>query len=140
MNDFKLNKSSLKWFISEITSKTGDGNSFRVSIKQWRDKRSLNQNSLYHKWLAEISKQAKVNNNSFNSDTWHEYFKRYFCPKKTIQMPAGEPVTVATTTKLDKGEFTFYLMKIEAWAMEKGFYLTIPENCEYANLIEEQDR
>ena len=98
MKDFKLTINSLPLLVAELTKLVTSGNkAFRVNIVSWRERRSLSQNALYHKWLAEISNQAKVNGKSFSADVWHEYFKKYYCPKTVINMPAGEPVTIITT-------------------------------------------
>ncbi len=141
MKDFKLTISSLGWFISELTKMitSKQNKAYRVCVVEWREKRSLSQNALYHKWLDEISKQARVNGKLFSVDVWHEYFKKYYCKPTVIDMPAGEPVTIITTTKLDVGEMHHYLNKIERWAQDKAFTLTIPLNCEYRELLERQD-
>ena len=113
---------------------------YRVNIVEWREKRSLSQNRLLWKWLGEISKQAVVNGERFNPDTWHEYFKKYYCPWTVIDMPAGEPSKVKSTKLLDTGAMHTYMNKIERWAMDKGFTLTIPMDCEYMELLERQER
>jgi len=142
VKDFKLNISSLGWLVKELTNliTSNPNKSFRVKVVGWKESRSLSQNALYHKWLSEISKQAKIDGKEFSSEIWAEYFKNYYCPKKIIEMPAGKPVTVTTTTKLDTGEMHHYLTRIEAWAQQKGYLLTIPIDCEYLKLIEQQER
>jgi len=141
MKDFKLTISSLGYFIQELTKLITDNpnKAFRVNVVGWREKRSIDQNSLYWKWLTEISKQARIDGRTFKPDVWHEYFKKYYCPVTTIEMPAGEPSEIISTTKLDTGEMHHYLNKIERWAQDKGFRLTIPECCEYRELLERQD-
>ena len=55
-------------------------------------------------------------------------------------MPAGEPITVITTTKLDTGQMNHYLNKIELWAQDKAFTLTIPSDSEYQQLLDKQEQ
>ena len=105
----------------------------RVDFKEWRDKRSLSQNKLYWQWLNEISQTQKVNDEYFDSETWHEYFKKYWCPEKYLDLPVGS-TSIKSTTKLDKGEMHHYLNKIEQWCMDKNINITIPINCEYEQL------
>lgn len=43
------------------------------------------------------------------------------------------------TSDLDTGEMHFFLSQVEAWALSIGCHLTIPEDCEYAQLRAEQE-
>ena len=141
MKDFKLTISSLGYFIQEVTKvlTANQNKSYRVNIREWKEKRSLDQNSLYWKWMTEISNQAIINKEKFKPEIWHEYFKKYYCPKTIINMPAGEPSVIVSTTKLDTGKMHHYLNKIERWAQDRMFLLTIPESCEYKTLLDKQD-
>ena len=105
-------------------------------------KRSLNQNSLYWKWLGEISSQIKVRiRQEHDTDTLHEYMKLQFCPCREVQLGTNsKPVAIRSTKRLDKGEMHHYLVKVEQWAIERGFRLTIPGDCEYVQLREVQVR
>lgn len=113
---------------------------YPIRVKITKSKgRSLSQNALYWMWLGEISKQAKVNGGVFDPEIWHEYLKKYFCPEKTIFMPAGANIAVKSTAKLDKPEMHHYLNKVEQWAQGHKISLTIPIDCEYAQLLEAQN-
>lgn len=117
------------------------GKTYRVSIKEWREKRSLSQNSLYWVWLDEISKQCNLESDAStkkSSELWHEVFKHYYCPVKTITNNNAS-LTVKSTTMLDVGEMTFYLNKIESWCLDRGVRLTIPEDSEYYKLLNGQN-
>jgi hypothetical protein len=140
MKDFQLTFSSLGYFIQEVTKllQSDQTKKFRVNIVGWKEKRSISQNCLYWRWLTEISKQALIDGKKFKPETWHEYFKKYYCPVTTIEMPAGPPSKIISTTKLDTGQMHHYLNKVEYWAQDKGFMLTIPEICEYRELMERQ--
>ena len=142
MQDFKLNFSSLGFLVSELTKLLRSGKTYRVSVKEWRESRSLSQNSLYWAWLAEIERQAPLKIDGSNvkgSELWHEVFKKYYCPVKNITN--GENVLPVKSTKiLDVGEMTFYLNKIEGFCIDRGIGLTIPETSEYYKLMEYQVR
>lgn len=137
MKDFKLCANSIGLLIQSIW-KLDLNKAYRVNIVGWRESRSISQNSLYWKWLTEISNQAKIDGQKFKPDVWHEYFKKYYCPAKLIDMPAGPPSEIISTTKLDTGEMHYYLNKIEYWAQDKAYTLTIPIECEYRELLERQ--
>jgi len=140
MKEFKLTLSSLGYCISELTKILQSSNkAYRVTVKEWKETRSLSQNSLYWRWLAEIDKQAPLQCESkiSGSEMWHEVFKKYFCPVKQITN-GNVSVKIQSTKSLDVGEFTFYLNKIEQWCIERGIKLTVPVDSEYAKLMESQ--
>lgn len=139
--EFKLNFNSLGFVISKLTELIRDPTKeYRVTIKQWREKRSLSQNSLYWKWLDEINKQAPLkisNGNVKGSELWHEVFKRYYCPEK--QITNGKVSVISKSTKmLDVGEMTHYLNRIENWCIDRGIKITIPDDSEYSQLMRKQ--
>lgn len=141
IKDFKLCLKSMLFLIDFIKGLilSDPNGSWRVTIKPWRESRSLSQNSLYWKWMAELSKQAKIDGNEFSGEVWAEFFKKYYCPDRVVEMPLGESSTIKTTTKLDTGEMHHYLSNIQAWCMREGFHLTIPSDSEYQKLIDKQE-
>ena len=141
MKEFKLAGGNLGLVVSEITKLVlSSTKSFRLTIVEWREKRSLSQNSMMWMWMTEIDKQKplKCDTGEFKgSELWHEVFKKYYCDSKQIT-DGDNYMVVKTTTLLDVGEMTHYLNKIESWCMDKGIKLTIPEDSEYYKLMEYQ--
>jgi len=135
---FKLTANSIGLFIQELWE-LDLTKAYRVTIVGWREKRSNDQNSLYWKWMGELAPQIKVNGVKFNAEIWAEFFKKYYCPEKTIDMPLGEPSVVKSTTELDTGEMHHYLNQIQSWCMREGHMLTIPDDSEYKQLLDKQD-
>ena len=135
MNDIQLAISSLGYAFQQLTYlvKANPNKKYRVSVKEWRENRSLSQNNLYWKWLGEIAKQWEVSN---DSEIIHEIFKKYYCPEKVI----NEHIKIKSTKKLDVGEMHFYLNKIEEFCINRGFNITIPEDSEYAQLLRSQNQ
>lgn len=142
MKEFKLTFNSLGFLVAELTKMitSAPNKAYRVSVVGWREKRSLSQNSLYWKWMAELSSQAKVNGKTFSGEIWAEFFKKYYCPSKSVEMPLGESSTTKTTTNLDTGEMHHYLNNIQAWCMREGYSLTIPSDSEYQQLLDKQEQ
>ena len=142
MKDHKLNIKSLGYLVSAITKLvTGSDKSWRVTIVEWREKRSLSQNNLLWMWLAEIDKQnplTLVNSSYTGAELWHEVMKKYYCPPSIISNGDTE-MEVVSTKMLDKGQMHHYLTQIEHWAMNRGFKLTIPIDSEYMKLLDEQN-
>ena len=122
------------------------GNPLRLQVKEWREKRSLSQNSLLHLWLGEISEYLI---NSGRTDATPEWVKRNL--KKTYL--GCEEVTYTDfvtgqkestweprhTSQLDTGEMHIFMCKVEAWCAQFGLALTIPSNCEFQQLRDKQE-
>ena len=141
MKDFRLNMGSLGTLVTELTKLLSTNKTYRVNVVEWREKRSLSQNSLYWKWLTEINQQSPLmieDSNLDGGELWHEVFKKYYCPVKNITNKE-KILPIQSTKLLDVGEMTFYLNKIEQWAMDRGLRLTIPEDSEYAQLMQYQN-
>ena len=133
MKDFKLTVSSIGMLIAAIWKLDLVNKAYRVTIIGWRERRSNDQNSLYWKWLAEISTQWDVTD---DPEIMHEIFKKFYCPEKVI----NEHISVKSTKKLDVGEMHFYLNRIESFCINRGYLITIPDQCEYRELQQRQEQ
>ncbi|SQS41494.1 DLP12 prophage; DNA base-flipping protein [Escherichia coli] len=62
---------------------------------------------------------------------------------RSIQMPFCSEITTIQslrhTSDLDAGEMYVFLCKVEAWAMNIGCHLTIPQSCEFQLLRDKQE-
>jgi hypothetical protein len=104
-----------------------EGKKAVVTIEEWKPKRSLAQNRLYHKWTAELADQT-----GSTRDAMHEYLKRHFLGVDAKEV-FGEVVEVSrSTTGLKTGQMVDYLTKIEALASENNMSLTRPFDYEFA--------
>lgn len=55
-----------------------------ITIDEWKSKRSLAQNRLYHKWVGEIADQTGA-----DREAMHEYLKRRFLGIDTKEVLGG---------------------------------------------------
>ena len=134
MKEFRLSFETLGELITLLTESLKSGKVFRVSITEWRERRSLDQNSLYWKWLKEIAEQKPLYSGDYTgAELWHEVFKKYYCPEKVISSDKAQ-MKVKSTKLLDVGEMHFYLNKIESFCLNGHVKLTIPDNCQYSEL------
>lgn len=102
-------------------------------------KRSLSQNALYWKWLTEIAQQTKSKGYGvYDSEDMHVYFKDKFCVDKSLTI-GKTTMQVKSTKRLDKGEMTFYMNQIHQWAINAGFRLSMPEDSEYYQSMQQQN-
>jgi len=93
-----------------------------VTIERFRDKRSLEANSLLHVWIGLIAKEV-----GHDTDTCKEWLKGKFLRATVedingnplIDRETGEVVTkVLKTSELDTKEFDTFMEKIRIWALE----------------------
>jgi len=131
VKDFKLTVNSIGMLIQAIW-KLDLTKAWRVTIVQWRESRSGKQNKMYWKWLGEICTQWDVTD---DPEILHEIFKKFYCPEKVI----NEHVSIKSTKKLDVGEMHFYLNRIECFCIDRGYLITIPDQCEYRELQDKQN-
>lgn len=139
MQEFILhetNKAQLWSLLKEILS---TGKRWRIKISEYRERRSLPQNSLLWKWNSEIAEQlTAVGSDHFSDEEVHEWLKDMYCPAKPVTI-SGMTRYVKSTRRLDVGEMNKYLTDIDQWAHQKGLRLTIPDSCEYRELQRRQN-
>ena len=87
IDKFKLIAANKESLVQQLEVMLSLNEAVEVVARPWKIKRSLSQNSLYWRWLNEISDQVAVSDKKHDAEIWHEYFKRYFCPVKIIAMP-----------------------------------------------------
>ena len=71
MDDLCLHESNIKSIFTTLSELAKSGKRYRLIIKIWKDKRTIDQNSLSHMWYDDLAKQAnarmKTNNYSMKS-------------------------------------------------------------------------
>lgn len=98
-------------------------NKFEVLIRE--KKRSLDQNALYHVWIAQISKDT-----GYTKDQLHYSFKKEFLGEELKKDIYGRPyLQPKSTTKLKKGEFSDFMEKVQIYAIQQG--ITLPTKAHY---------
>lgn len=147
MNEYKLTLSSLGYLVTELTKLIqSTGKVYRVSVKEYRETRSLNQNALFHKWVGELSRYLIAGG---RKDSDFKFCKRLLkntflgCEDiERVNAITGERVIVSElkhTSDCDTGEMTYFMNQCYEWCVSIGLLLTIPEDSEYAKLMESQN-
>jgi hypothetical protein len=96
------------------------GEPLRIEVTQRGDKRSAEQNKRYWALLRSISEQAWVDVRQFDSETWHELFRRQYIGTEEINLPDGTRIERGiSTTTLSVSEFTSLMDRIEQYAAEQ---------------------
>ena len=91
-----------------------------VVVRQYRSNRSLNQNSLLHKWFDEIAKGS----GEYTADNIKELMKAKFGPKVFV---GGEYVNRSSATYSTE-EMTEFMDRVSAFAAEFVVELTHPDD------------
>ncbi|MGP4130082.1 YbcN family protein [Pantoea tagorei] len=142
----RLHRSNFNAIGQQILPMLDSGETYRLIIKPWREKRSLNQNALSHMWYSEISDWLIRRGKDFASPEWvkdamkHTYLG--YVEREMVDVVTGEITVIRSlrhTSDLDTGDMHFYLTQVEGWALSLGCKLTVPADSEYMNLKEKQN-
>lgn len=148
MKDFKLAFSSLGLFIQELTKMLTENpnKAFRVTIKVWRESRSLSQNAFQHIIYSGISKYLiSKGRKDWTPAYTKEQMKNNFLgwrKKEFTNVLTGEVEinkVLIPTSSLDVGESFNYTTSLLDWAQSIGCNIKIPEKCDYRDLQEKQN-
>ena len=142
----RLHKSNFNAIGQQLQPLLESGECYRLTLKPWRDKRSLSQNSLAHMWFGEISEYLIKSGRADATPEWvKRNLKRTYlgCVEVTYtDFVTGEQITTYEprhTADLDTGEMHFFLTQIEHWCAQFGLSLTIPADSEYMKLKDKQN-
>ena len=127
----KLHRGNFIAIGQQIQPYLEDGKCFRMVLKPWREKRSLSQNALSHMWYTAAWVKDALKHTYLGYET-----------KDLVDVVTGEITTIQSlrhTSDLDTGEMYVFLCKVEAWAMNIGCHLTIPQSCEFQLLRDKQE-
>tara|TARA_R100000322_G_C5437336_1_gene190046 strand:+ start:658 stop:978 length:321 start_codon:yes stop_codon:yes gene_type:complete len=91
-----------------------------VVIRPYRQKRSLQQNALLHKWFDEIAKTT----GEYTADDIKTLMKAKFSPRKLV---CGEMIPTATS-KLNSAQMAEFMEQVAAFAATYGVALTQPND------------
>ena len=131
--------------VTSVILKLDFSKAWSVEIKEFRESRSIPQNSLLHMWCSEISKflifrEKKDWTPEFTKDALKHTFLGYEV-KTRVNMETGlkrEYEELRHTSDLDVSAFYFFMTQVEHWAIDKGCKLTIPENSEFMFLKQKE--
>jgi len=80
---------------------------YRLSIEDIKEKRSYQQNRYYWLYLGIVSEDT-----GYTPEELHEWARSKFLTKQVVEIFGNKVRSRTSTTKLSKGEFVEYLMKI----------------------------
>ena len=103
-----------------------------VDLSEKREKRTIDQNSLYWLWLSCI-----MNETGEYKDRLHEVFKQKFLGTENILVFDNQFQITKSTTQLDTKQMTDYLNRIQEFSnAELGILLPNPEDLVWADFYE----
>lgn len=105
---------------------------------KYTNPRSLSQNALVHTWFNTMAKHfsKKV---EVDAEQMKLLMKNKFLGTEDVVV--GSTVIegqLKRTSKLTKGEMTFFMNQVHEWAADHGVNLPIPADSEYMRLMEAQ--
>lgn len=119
---------------------------YRLNCIQWRDKRSLSQNSMFHAHMGELSQYLIGKGKTDCTPEWCKEMVKYkFLGTYRTEITdivtgkKGFITQIRHSSKLETGEMTDFITQYIAWAVDIGCYLSLPQDSEYMKLIQEQN-
>ena len=115
-----------------------------VKLEEYKNPRSLSQNAMSHIWYREIAKAMEKKGHKVDyenpAEAWKLWLKKRFLGTNSYRIGKHEiNEQVKSTSSLNKGEMSHYLDQVYHWAMDLGIILTIPSECEYAEIKNQQE-
>lgn len=142
----KLHRGNFAAIGQQLQPYLEDGQSFRLILKPWREKRSLSQNSLSHMWYAEISEYLIKSGRTDATPTWvKRNLKKTYLGYEEVEYTdfvTGEityELELRHTSDLDTGDMHHFMCQVEMWCAQFGLALTIPQNSEFQVLRDKQE-
>jgi hypothetical protein len=105
-------------FLELVRSSVGEMPPIEVVFRTYRQKRSLQQNALLHKWFDEIAKVT----GEYSADDIKTLMKAKFSPTKLV---CGEMIPTATS-KLNSAQMAEFMDQVSGFAATYGVALTQP--------------
>lgn len=142
----RLHKSNFRAIGKQLQPLLDSGECYRLTLKPWKEKRSLSQNALSHMWYAEISAYLIKSGRTDATPEWvKRNLKRTYlgCEEVTYtDFVTGDKSTTYEprhTSSLDTGDMHFFLNQVEQWCAQFGLVLTIPHDSDYQKLKDKQN-
>lgn len=89
---------------------------FKVEVKPWKSKRSLEANKRYWALVTGFGKHL-----GYNSDEMHDICRFKFL-RNAIEIEGERIALLQTTTKLNVQDFTEYMAAVERWGNSLGYF------------------
>lgn len=128
---------------NQINDIVNAGGTAKVQVT--KSSRSLSQNALMHMWFTEISDHLIKNGRDYCTVEWvKQALKATFLGSEqvvSVDVLTGEKIStteIRHTHNLDKGEATFFLQQVQAWALDINLILTAPIDSQYMKFLQEQ--
>lgn len=106
-----------------------------ITLKPYRNPRTLSQNAMFHAWCRELSVWVIERDPSYTPENVKLLLKQKFLGSEDIQV--GKTTIknqLIKTSSLDSGEMHHFMNEVYHWAFELGYALPIDPQSEYRKL------
>lgn len=142
----KLDQQSFAGIGERIEALLAGGESYRLTLKPWRETRTLSQNAVFHMWIGEISAYLIRRGKPFASPEWVKQAMKHtylgYEKREMTDVVTGHKTEIhalRSTSKLDTGKMFRFMEQVEGWAAMIGCLVTIPNDSEFHQLRKKQD-
>jgi hypothetical protein len=112
---------------------------YAFSLKQWRRKRSLAQNRMWHSWMRCMEQEAA--DGSYSKRWWEAHYKFMFLEIDEVDCRGHKFPMEPRTRDLDTAQFTEFLnkVKVDAWEFH-DVQLPTPDDLGWDDFVARYDR
>jgi len=122
------------------------GQYYRIRVEPWQEKRSLSQNALFHVWMRQLSEFLIARGRPNCSPDWCKDAMKFtflgFEETEFVDVKTGARIvreTLKHTSKLKTGDMFNFMTNVQAWCLDIGCFLNIPESSEFFVNMKKQD-
>ena len=110
-----------------------------ITLKPYRNPRTISQNAMFHAWCRELSKWVIDRDPTYTPENVKLLLKQKFLGTESIKV--GKTVIenqLRHTSSLDAGEMHHFMNEVHSWAFDLGYTLQIDPESEYRKLQQQQ--
>lgn len=97
-----------------------------IEVKKYKQRRSLNQNALFHKWMEVVSmRYGESTGNYYSPEMWKIFFKELFLGYETCEINGHEVRRLKSTADCDTKEKSAFMEKIDHYCGSE-FHIFLP--------------
>jgi len=146
VDGIRLNQINFVAIKQQLDNELRAGHSFRLRLEPWTEKRSLSQNAMFHAWMRELSRYLIQHGRPYCNPDWCKDAMKFtflgFEDTTYTDVTTGAQIvreTLRHTSKLKTGEMFLFMCKVQAWCLDIGCFLKVPNTSEFFELQRNQE-
>ena len=124
-------------YLGQLLSEWDFTHPISVKYGRYSNPRTTSQNSLFHMWMSEASKQFTARGKKgCTPENLKLLTKTHLLGHEDIEVGSKTITVLRSTKRLTKAEFQHFMEQVEEWLIHQGIRLTIPGDSEFMKMRE----